>query len=104
MKKHIFRSIRFFLLAGAATGCLFPAAETAAYDFADYVPTLDRRHALTAQDPAYSPIDSGYTLRFIPGANDDYDFISYEVTKDNNVTPVYYKRLCHNKWLIFDEK
>lgn len=54
MKKHIFRSIRFFLLAGAATGCLFPAAETAAYDFADYVPTLDRRHALTAQDPAYS--------------------------------------------------
>ncbi len=91
MKKHIFRSIRFFLLAGAATGCLFPAAETAAYDFANYVPTLDRRHALAAQDPAYSPIDSGYTLRFISGANDDYDFISYEVTKDNNVTPVYYK-------------
>lgn len=36
------------------------------------------------QDSAYSPIDSGYTMRFIhTGTNDDCDFFFYEVTKDN---------------------
>lgn len=82
---------RCYYAFGIATACLIPALTAEAYDFNSYTPTLDRHHALPAASSDYSPIDSGYRLKFNPGTADDYDFISYDVGKDNNVIPVYHK-------------
>lgn len=82
---------RCYYAFGIATVCLIPALTAEAYDFNSYTPTLDRHHALPAASSDYSPIDSGYRLKFNPGTADDYDFISYDVGKDNNVIPVYHK-------------
>ncbi len=94
MKKFLSCTVvppRCYYVFGIATACLLPALTAEAYDFDSYMPTLDRRHDLPATSTDYSPIDSSYSLKFNPGTTDDYDFISYDTDKDNNIIPVYYK-------------
>lgn len=63
------------------------AAETSAYDFNAYKPTLDRLY-----QSGESTIDSGYNLAFEKvDADTDYDFVYQKLNDDNTTTPIYYK-------------
>ncbi len=74
------------------------AANSPAYDFNSYIPTLKRHHSLPENNPAHTAIDSGYTISFdqiavgIDGQPiGDYDFVYQQRTEDNRAIPVYYK-------------
>ena len=74
------------------------AANSPAYDFNSYIPTLKCHHSLPENNPAHTAIDSGYTISFdqiavgIDGQPiGDYDFVYQQRTEDNRAIPVYYK-------------
>ena len=92
ISKHHMLSFLCFILTFDA------AANSPAYDFNSYMPTLKQHHSLPENDPAHTAIDSGYTISFdkiavgIDGQPiGDYDFVYQQRTLDNRAIPVYYK-------------
>lgn len=89
ISKHHMLSFLCFILTFDA------AANSPAYDFNSYMPTLKQHHSLPENDPAHTVIDSGYTISFdkiavgIDGQPiGDYDFVYQQRTLDNRAIPV----------------